>query len=158
MTDTPGTENATARPRLLIPALGPLYEKLEPFTWPLIRVTAGLMLVPHGYFKLTERTFDQIAGGFAKMGLEPAYALAVYITLLEFVGGLMLAFGLFTRVVAALVVGFMAVAAFHVHLANGFFWIAKGYEYPLFWGLVCVAIAVRGGGPMSLDAKIGREV
>lgn len=159
MTDTPGTETATpARPRLLIPALGPLYEKLAPFTWPLIRVTAGLMLVPHGYDKLANRTFDQMAAGFANMGLEPAYPLAVYITCLEFFGGLMLALGLFTRVVAALVVGFMAVAAFYVHLPNGFFWIAKGFEYPLFWGLVCLAIAIRGGGPMSLDAKIGREV
>jgi len=149
---------AQAEPKLLIPALAPLYKALEPYTWPLIRVTAGLMLVPHGYDKLTNRTFDQIAAGFAKMGLEPAYPLAVYISLLEFVGGLMLACGLFTRVVAVLVAGFMAVAVVQVHLPNGFFWIAKGYEYPLFWGLVCIALAIRGGGPLSLDAKIGREV
>jgi putative oxidoreductase len=147
-----------AAPKLLIPALGPLYKALEPYTWLLIRVTAGLMLVPHGYNKLTERTFDQIAAGFAKYGLEPAYALGVYITCLEFFGGLLLAIGLFTRPVAVLVAGFMAVAAFHVHMPNGFFWIAKGYEYPLFWGLVCVAIAIRGGGRYSLDARIGREV
>jgi len=147
-----------AEPKLLIPALGPLYKALEPYTWPLIRVTAGLILVPHGYDKLANRTFDQIAAGFAKMGIEPAYPLAVYITLLEFVGGLMLACGLFTRVVATLVAGFMAVAVIQVHWPNGFFWIAKGYEYPLFWGLVCVALAIRGGGPLSLDAKIGREV
>lgn len=150
-------DDRTQAPRLLIPALGPLYAKLEPFAWPLIRVTAGLWLVPHGYDKLVHRTFDQIAAGFARNGLEPAYPLAVYITLLEFAGGLMLACGLFTRVVAVLVAGFMAVAAFHVHMPNGFFWIAKGFEYPLFWGLVCIAIAIRGGGPMSLDAKIGRE-
>ena len=149
---------AQAEPKLLIPALGPLYKALEPYTWPLIRVTAGLMLAPHGYDKLTNRTFDQIAAGFAKMGLEPAYPLAVYITLLEFVGGLMLACGLFTRVVAVLVAGFMAVAVVQVHMPNGFFWIAKGYEYPLFWGLVCIALAIRGGGPLSLDARIGREV
>jgi len=149
---------AQAEPRLLIPALAPLYKALEPYTWPLIRVTAGLMLVPHGYDKLTNRTFDQIAAGFAKMGIEPAYPLAVYITLLEFFGGLMLACGLFTRVVAVLVAGFMAVAVVQVHWPNGFFWIAKGYEYPLFWGLVCIALAIRGGGPLSLDAKIGREV
>jgi putative oxidoreductase len=85
-------------------------------------------------------------------------SLAVYITLLEFVGGLMLACGLFTRVVAVLAAGFMAVAVVQVHWPNGFFWIAKGYEYPLFWGLVCIALAIRGGGAQSLDAKIGREV
>ncbi len=153
------TETETTNvPRLFIPALGPLYERFTPYTWPLIRVTAGLMLVPHGWGKLfTEGGVDRMAGGLAKMGLEPAYPLALYIALLEFLGGLMLALGLFTRVVAALVVGFMAVAAFYVHWGIGFLWIQKGFEYPLFWGLVCIAIAIRGGGPMSLDAKMGRE-
>ena len=153
------TDNQTgAQPRLFIPALGPLYERLEPNAWPLVRVTAGLMLVPHGWGKLfTEGGVDRLAGGLTKLGLEPAYPLALYIALLEFVGGLMLALGLFTRVIATLVIGFMAVAAFHVHWGNGFLWIQKGYEYPLFWGLVCIAIAIRGGGPMSLDAKMGRE-
>ena len=149
---------AQAAPKLLIPALGPLYKALEPYTWPLIRVTAGLTLVPHGYDKWANRSFDQMAANWAKMGLEPAYALVVYIALLELVGGVMLALGLFTRVVAVLVAGFMAVAVLQVHLKYGFFWVNRGYEYPLFWGLVCVALAIRGGGPLSLDAKLGREV
>ncbi len=154
---TTETETTNA-PRLFIPALGSLYERFEPYTWPLIRVTAGLMLVPHGWGKLfTEGGVEKLAGGLAKLGLEPAYPLALYIALLEFAGGLMLALGLFTRVIATLVIGFMAVAAFHVHWGNGFLWIQKGFEYPLFWGLVCIAIVIRGGGPMSLDAKMGRE-
>ena len=115
------------------------------------------MLVPHGYMKLFVGGVGKTAAGFAKMGLEPAYPLALYIALLEFVGGIMLALGLFTRAVAVLVIGFMAVAVLHVHMKNGFLWTAGGYEYPLFWGLVCLAIAIRGGGPLSLDAKIGRE-
>ncbi len=154
---TTETETTNA-PRLLIPALGPLYERFEPYAWPLVRATAGLMLVPHGWGKLfTEGGVEKLAGGLAKLGLEPAYPLALYIALLELVGGVLLALGLFTRVIAALVIGFMAVSAFHVHFGNGFLWIKGGFEYPLFWGLVCVAIAVRGGGPMSLDAKWGRE-
>ena len=153
------TDNQTEiQPRLFIPGLGPLYERLEPYTWPLVRATAGLMLVPHGWGKLfTEGAVEGLAGGLTKLGLEPAYPLALYIALLELVGGLMLALGLFTRLIASLVVGFMAVAAFHVHWGNGFLWIQKGFEYPLFWGLVCIAIVIRGGGPMSLDAKMGRE-
>jgi len=151
-------DKETDATRLFIPALGPLYEKCEPFTWLLVRATAGLMLVPHGWGKLfTEGGVDKLAGGLSKLGLEPAYPLALYIALLEFVGGIMLALGLFTRVIAALVIGFMAVSAFYVHWGNGFIWIQKGYEYPLFWGLVCVALVIRGGGAMSLDAKIGRE-
>ena len=153
---TTETETANA-PRLFIPALGPLSERFEPYTWLLIRVTAGLMLVPHGWIKLFGGGLEGTAALMAKLGLEPAYPLALYIALLELVGGVLLALGLFTRVIAALVIGFMAVAAFYVHFGNGFLWIKGGFEYPLFWGLVCVAIAVRGAGPMSLDAKIGRE-
>ena len=149
--------NDAATPRLFIPALGGLYDRLEPYTWPLIRMTAGLMLVPHGWGKIFGGGLEGTAGFMAKVGLEPAYPLALYIALLELVGGILLALGLFTRLIAALVVGFMTVAAFYIHLGNGFLWINRGFEYPLFWGLVCAAIVIRGGGPMSLDAKIGRE-
>jgi putative oxidoreductase len=34
----------------------------------------------------------------------------------------------------------------------------RGYEYPLMRGLVMLAIALRGGGPYSLDRKVGREL
>ena len=33
-----------------------------------------------------------------------------------------------------------------------------GWEYPAFWGLIIVAIGLRGGGPYSLDRKLGREL
>jgi len=51
----------------------------------------------------------------------------------------------------------MLVAALKVHLAKGFFWTQGGYEYPLMWALLAFAIALRGAGPLSLDARIGRE-
>ena len=43
------------------------------------------------------------------------------------------------------------------HQAWGEFWAARGYEYPLFWGLIAFAILIRGGCALSLDRKIGRE-
>jgi putative oxidoreductase len=91
------------------------------------------------------------------MGLEPANLLAPYIGLLELVGGTMLAIGFLTRLVAIQVVGFMAVATFYVHWSNGFFWPDGGFEYPLFWGLIALAIVIRGGGKLSVDRAIGRE-
>ncbi|MFQ5973325.1 MAG: DoxX family protein [Alphaproteobacteria bacterium] len=51
----------------------------------------------------------------------------------------------------------MAVAIFAVHLVNGFFWFKGGYEYPLLWGIVALAIFFRGGGELSVDRRIGRE-
>jgi putative oxidoreductase len=41
---------------------------------------------------------------------------------------------------------------------TGFSWLNRGYEYTLLWGLVCFAIALRGGGPYSIDRKLGIEL
>ena len=50
----------------------------------------------------------------------------------------------------------MTVIVYH-HLPK-FGWTQGGYEYPLMWGLVMLAIALRGGGPYSLDRVIRREL
>ena len=83
-------------------------------------------------------------------------ALAVALITLETLGGLCIALGLFTRFWAVAVFAEMMVIVYH-HLPK-FGWTAPGYEYPLFWGLVMLAIAMRGGGPYSLDRRIGREL
>lgn len=145
----------------VIPAIASITGALAPFADPLVRVTAGLLLVPHGAQKLFGwfggYGVDATGQFFAsKLGL-PA-SLALIAGLIEFVGGFMLAAGLATRAVAALVVGVMAVAVVRVHLGAGFFWTAGGYEYPLMWGIVALAYVLRGGGRYSVDALIGREI
>jgi putative oxidoreductase len=145
----------------VVPAIRPLTETLSPLADPLVRATIGLLLMPHGAQKLfgwfggygIETTGQFFA---AKLGLPPVMALVA--GLIEFFGGLALAAGFATRPVAALVAGLMAVAAFQVHLGNGFFWTAGGLEYPLMWGLVAAAFVIKGGGRISVDALIGREV
>jgi putative oxidoreductase len=42
----------------------------------------------------------------------------------------------------------MAVIVYH-SLPHGFGWTKAGYEYPLMWGLIMLAVALRGGGPYS---------
>lgn len=150
---------STAKP--VIPLVAPLTEALSPFAEPMVRVAAGLMLVPHGAQKLFGwfggYGLDATGQFFAaKLGLPPSFALLA--GLIEFAGGLMLAIGLGTRAVAALVAGLMAVAVFQVHLGAGFFWTKGGYEYPLMWGIVALAFAIRGGGRYSLDNLIGHEI
>jgi putative oxidoreductase len=152
-------QNTRAQP--LIPALQSLTNLLTPLGEPLVRVATGLLLVPLGAQKLfgwfggygVEATGQFFA---TKLGLPASLALVT--GLIEFFGGLMLAAGLLTRPVAALVFGLMAVATLQVHLSLGFFWTSGGFEYPLFWGLAALSFVIRGGGPYSLDALIGREI
>ncbi|PKU23482.1 DoxX family protein [Telmatospirillum siberiense] len=147
-------------PKPFIPVLAPLSEALKPFAEPMLRIATGLLLVPHGAQKL----FGWFGGyGVAatgqffvsKLGLPASLALVAGI--IEFFGGLLLAAGLLTRPVAALVTGMMAIAVIQVHLAAGFFWTSGGFEYPLFWAVAALSFVVRGGGRYSLDSLIGRE-
>jgi putative oxidoreductase len=66
-------------------------------------------------------------------------------------------FGLFTRFWAAAAAIEMAIISY-IYLKNGFSWLNRGYEYTLMWGLICFAISLRGGGPYSLDRKLGKEL
>jgi putative oxidoreductase len=52
----------------------------------------------------------------------------------------------------------MLIAMFAAHWIKGFNVGQGGYEYVLLIGIVLFAIAIRGGGPYSVDAKIGKEL
>jgi putative oxidoreductase len=147
----------TRQPRLLIPALRPFYDKLEPLSWLLVRCAAGVILAVHGWGKIA-RGAEAMAPAFAKMGYANPVALIYFLILVEFVGGIAIAVGLLTRVFAAMVTIEMAVILFAHYLPNGFSWLNRGYEYVLLWGLVTLAIWWRGGGPWSLDRKLGWEL
>ncbi|MCG8596021.1 MAG: DoxX family protein [Kiloniellales bacterium] len=147
-------------PRPIIPAVAPLTRALAPYGYPLIRFAAGLFVVPHGAQKLFGwfgGDINATAAFFGQIGLAPALPLAYLTGVVEVFGGLFLALGLLTRPAAAAIAVLMAVAAFKVHLANGFFWTNGGYEYPLLWGIIALACAFHGGGWLSLDRAIGRE-
>ena len=145
------------QPRLIIPVLGVIYRALAPVTEPLIRVVAGGSLAIHGYPIL----FGNI-GAAAKFlestGFENGLFWAYVVGGVEFFCGLFLALGLLTRVVAAPIIGFLVIAIVTYHWQFGFGWENRGIEYPLFWSIVTLHFLVRGGGPWSLDALIGREL
>jgi putative oxidoreductase len=138
--------------------VGPL-NALSGYAWPLVRIATGLMLVPHGAQKL----FGWFGGhGLAgtgqffesSLGLSPGLFWATVVALTEFFGGLALVLGLLTRPAALAATVLLAVAV-TVHLPNGFFWTNGGYEYPLMWAILSLAILLRGGDAWSLDARLG---
>src|SRR2546430_7836113 len=68
---------AQTEPRLLFPKLKPFYDWAAPLTWPLIRLTVGLMIIPHGWPKLMAGVTATAQFALAKRGIAPAEPLAV---------------------------------------------------------------------------------
>jgi putative oxidoreductase len=153
---------AEATPRLYIPALGGLYKAVSEFAEPILRIALGGVLIPHGCQKL----FGLFGGmGLAKnaelfdrLGYHPGMFWGTLVGCTEFIGGILLVIGLFTRFAAAAVFIFMIVAVKFTS-AKGFFWGAQGMEYPILIGICALYFLLRGGGPYSLDHKVlGREL
>ena len=134
--------------------LQPLYDKAQPLSWLLIRLTAGLMLLPHGIPTLLDGVAITAEKALQRRGIEPAEPLAVVLIALETVGAVCIAAGLFTRFFAAALALEMAVIAYQY--APKFGWTGPGYEYPMMWCLLMLAIVMQGGGPYSLDRKWGK--
>jgi putative oxidoreductase len=148
-------------PRPLIPALAPFYAQSRELSYLVIRLTAGGMLLAHGINKLINTTVTAFAANsLARRGIEPALPLAYVVFFLETVGAICIMLGLFTRFFAAAIGIEFLVITFVAHWPHGFGWSNPrgGWEYPLFWGLIILAIGLRGGGPYSLDRKLGWEL
>ena len=151
----------TSEPRRIIPTLGPFYDQTRDLAWLIVRVTAGGMLLVHGLTKVMYSSIAGFASGsLARRGIEPSVPLAYLIFFLETIGAVCIMLGLFTRAFALAVGIQMLVIVFVAHWPMGFGWNRPGggWEYPLFWGFIILAIGLRGGGPYSLDRALGREL
>lgn len=146
-----------ATKRLFFPALGPIYDRLSPYSYAFMRFCTGAVLVPHGWDKLFHGDMAKQAAGIAAHGVPAPLLLAYAVTFTEFFSAAFVAIGLFTRVAAATIAVEMAVIITLWLSPNGYFWTNKGYEYALLWLLLCLAIMARGGGRYSVDRLIGRE-
>jgi len=142
--------------RFYVPAVARLYENLAQLSYPLIRITLGLILIPHGFNKLFLDDALPASRNFVNFGWAYPLAWAYFIGALEFFGGILLAIGLWTRVVALAVAIEMAVISFAVLWPN-WSWGRRGMEYALFMGIVALAIFFRGGGRWSIDRVMAKE-
>ncbi len=127
-----------------------------------LRIPVGLILAAHGAQKLFAwfggYGLEGTGQWMASIGLEPGYLMALLAGSAEFFGGLALVFGLLTRP-AALVSAFtMLIAIFSVHISNGLFMSNNGYEYALTLFAVTVALAIQGGGALSVDRVLAERL
>jgi putative oxidoreductase len=124
-----------------------------------LHVVVGLLFFAHGAQKLFGwfggYGIEGTAGFFEQIGLRPGRLHAWAAGFAETIGGLLLAFGLFTPIGAALVIAVMTTAVIVVHWQKGLFNQDGGFEFNL--TLVAVAFALSGVGPgeWSLDNVFG---
>jgi putative oxidoreductase len=151
------TTDAGREPKLIFPGLAGFYAAVSDLWYPMIRITVGAILLVHGWGKI-QTGITGLAAYLSKAGLVPPVPLAYVVYINETVGAVCIILGLFTRFFAASIAIELAVALWIVHYAKGFGASAGGYEYVLMWGIIMFAIALRGGGPYSLDRVIGWEL
>jgi putative oxidoreductase len=141
-------------------------QTLSTFAYALLRVAVGLALVPHGlrntfgFFPNTgvrALNLKDLATQLNQSGYQPGKFWAPAISITQLVGGPLLALGLFTRPVAAVVLVFLLVANVERWRVGKYFWNQLGLEYTLMWTIVTFYVLVHGGGLYSLDYLIGRE-
>jgi len=121
--------------------------QLQDLVLALTRVVIGFMFACHGAQKL----FGAF-GGHAMLH-NPLMATA---GVLEFAGGIMIALGLFTRPVAFVLSGEMAVAYFKVHFPGGFLPIVNHGELAVVYCFFYLFLAVHGAGKLSIDGARGK--
>jgi putative oxidoreductase len=116
-----------------------------------LRIIVGLLFLEHGLAKLFDFPHPPNHVPYALFTINPGLQ-----GLIELIGGLLLALGLFTRPVAFILSGNMAFAYFMAHAPRGFFPLLNGGELAIVYCFLFLYYAFAGGGAWSLD-QLRRE-
>ena len=117
-----------------------------PWLLSVLRIVTGLQFLEHGtqkFFSFPMRT-SAAPELMSLLGLQGC---------LEIVGGLLILLGLFTRPVAFVLSGNMAVAYFMAHFPKDFFPARNGGDAAILFCFVFLYLAAAGAGPWSIDAR-----
>jgi putative oxidoreductase len=112
-----------------------------------LRIITGIGFMIHGLPKLQDIPNTQ--NSFMNMGLPPE--LAIIIGLLEFIGGLAILLGIFTRIAAGLLAINMIGAILLVKLSKGFI---DGYELDLLYLAIMISLILTGPGNLSIEKNV----
>ncbi len=126
---------------------------LKPYTAQLLsvlRIMSGLLLLQHGTTK-----YLSVPPG--PMNNASPMTMGGAAGIFELVGGVMLVLGFFTRPVAFVLSGVMAIAYFYAHAPRGFYPILNGGELAVFYCFVFLYLAAAGGGAWSVDRMMKRD-
>jgi len=130
--------------------LDSFYAQWTPRLLSVLRIVIGFLYLQHGAQKLFGYPPSPQPGA-------PLLSLIGVAGVLEFFGGLLILLGLFTRPVAFILSGQMAVAYFMVHAPKGFWPVINQGELAALYCFAYLYLSVAGGGPWSLDAALRRN-
>lgn len=124
----------------------------------IIRLVIGLLFAAHGAQKLFGwfggYGLAGTGGWMGSLGLKPGKTMALVAGLSELIGGVLLTIGFLTPLAALLIAGTMIMAIAKVHLPNGLWSTANGYEYNLVILAVVIGLALTGAGQYAFDALL----
>jgi putative oxidoreductase len=125
------------------------WSRYAPHVLSIVRIMVALLFFEHGLSKLF---------GFPQASPPPVlFSLSWFAGVIEFVGGALLAVGLFSRASAFVMSGQMAFAYFIGHAPRDFFPINNRGDAAILYCFIFLYIAFAGGGPWSLDAVWARR-
>jgi putative oxidoreductase len=139
---------------LVIPALGGLWAALTVPADVILRIVTGIAMVAHGWGKVIN-PFGMV-DMVERIGFVPGAFWSPLLSFSEFGSGVLLLIGFLTRPAAAvaLIILLVTIYAHWVVMGQGY----MGAEKSILWSAMLLAIIARGGGALSVDRAIGREV
>jgi len=134
-------------------SLGVRWRSWTPYLHSILRIVAAILFIQPGTAKL----FAFPAAILPDGGTAAPLSLIGIAGILEAVGGLFLLVGLYTRPVAFLLSGEMAVAYFMAHAPQNFWPVLNQGEPAIIFAFLWLYLSVSGPGPWSLDAVLRRD-
>jgi putative oxidoreductase len=130
--------------------LDSFYATWTPRVLSVLRIVTAFLFIAHG----TQKLFNYPASPNGAVAINSMMGVA---GILEVFGGFLLLLGLFTRPVAFLLSGQMAVAYFMVHVPSGFLPLVNRGEAAVLYCFIFLFLAVAGGGEWSVDRLLTRD-
>lgn len=115
------------------------------------RVLIGVVMFAHGFKNLVIDGIGGTARSFETLGIPLSIVSAAFVTVVEFVGSVLLVVGAGTTLVSAMMLVIMVGAGVFVHIPNGIFVGDGGWELVGVIAAALIAIAAAGPGRYSLD-------
>ena len=122
-------------------------DRNRPYLLSILRIVVALLFLEHGLSKVV---------GFPIPG-PPLAGLLILAAILESVGSFLVLIGAYTRIVAFILSGEMAVAYFMAHAPRSFFPLANGGDAAILFCFAFLYIAFAGGGPWSVDRVVLKQ-